>query len=50
MTYCTISINSSATVTRDTPDENMVSSGGWDERDKSTNFRRAVVFFFEFTR
>ena len=35
--YCTIgtiSINSSATVTRDAPDENMVSSGGWDERDK----------------
>ena len=26
--YCTISINSSAIVTRDAPDENMVSSGG----------------------
>ena len=26
--YCTISINSSATVTRDAPDKNMVSSGG----------------------
>ena len=31
--YCTISINSSGTVTRDAPDENMVSSGGRDERD-----------------
>ena len=31
--YCTISINSSATVTRDVPDKNMVWSGGRDERD-----------------
>ena len=43
--YCTISINSSATVTRDTPDENMVSSGGWDERDKY-KFSSGSRFFF----
>ena len=32
--YCTISINLSATVMRDAPDENIVLSGGWDECDK----------------
>ena len=45
LVYCTISINSSATVTRDAPDENMVSSGGWNDRDKY-KFSSGSRFFF----
>ena len=48
--YCTISINSSATVTRDAPDENMVSSGGRDERDNYKNSSGSRFFFLKISR
>jgi hypothetical protein len=38
--YCTISINSSGTVTRDAPDENMVSATSQFRRDMSEIFGR----------
>ena len=46
--YCTISINSSATVTPDAPDENMVSSGGWNDRDKYKFSSGSRFFYFIF--
>ena len=48
--YCTISINSSATVTRDAPDENMVSSGGWNDRDKYKFSSGSRFFFLKISR
>ena len=45
--YCTISINSSATVTRDAPDENMVSSGSRDERDNYKISSGSRFFFLK---
>jgi hypothetical protein len=38
--YCTISINSSGTVTRDAPDKNMVLATSQFCRDMSENFGR----------
>ena len=46
-TQCTISINSSATVTRDAPDENMVLSGSRDERDNYKISSGSRFFFLK---
>ena len=46
--YCSISFNSSGTVTRDAHDENMVSSGGWGECDRY-KFSSGSRFFFKIT-
>jgi hypothetical protein len=35
---------------RDAPDENMVSSGGWDERDKYKISSGSRFFFFKISR
>ena len=42
--YCTILINSSGTMTCDTPDKNMFLSGCWGEHDNCKIFIRQLFF------
>ena len=46
MAYCTISLNSSGIVTRDSPDENIISSSCLTERDLSNFFVKHLEFLF----